>query len=112
LNEDFAGPILETAKLFSITHDHIRYVREVVYAVSALGGGGVQQASQVDAAYGDVLIDIGGLVDISGERGGENSTARVAHRFGEVMQSEMKLMDAEMIHFYVRELYKRLNVAA
>jgi hypothetical protein len=54
------------------------------------------------------MVDTGGLVDIAGHDGTPNETARVALRFGAVMEAELTLTDSEMVHLYVRELYRRM----
>jgi hypothetical protein len=112
LNLELARPILEVASSFEEQASHLHFVGEVVNAVSGLGPDGIVDASASDAAYSDVLVDFGGLLDIGGERSESNLTARVAMRFGDLMQEDLALSDAEMVHLYVRELYKRLERAA
>jgi len=110
LNPVFAEPVLERARTLSIAVADIAYVQEVVYAVSALGDG-VAAASLFDASYGDEMLDIGSMLDI-GTSAGVNRTARVAERFGELMETEVVLTEAEKLNLYVDELGGRSNRAA
>lgn len=112
LNEATIGPILRRARDFPEQDDHLRFVREVVFAMSALGVRGIPAASREDAAYGDDVIADGDMVDIGGSAGRLNPTARVALRFAELLGPETAFAPAEMIHLYVRELYGRLKHAA
>jgi hypothetical protein len=107
LNPDFAGPILAAVRSFDLQAKQLAFVQEVVYAVASLGDAGMSDAPTSDASYGSVMVDIGGLVDIEDQDGSPNETARVALRFGELMESEITLTDSEMVHLYVRQLYKR-----
>jgi len=112
LNLELADPILSAANSFEFQAKHLAFVREVVYSVSSLGASGIDTASTSDASYGSVMVDTGGLVDIEGDAGEPNETARVALRFGELMQSDISLTDSEMVHLYVRELYNRMTRVA
>jgi hypothetical protein len=107
-----ADAILGRAHEFPEQLDHLRFVREVVLAVSALGLRGILAASREDAAYGDDVISDGDMVDISGRPGRLNSTARVALRFGDLLGPDTLFAPSEMIHLYVRALYGRLKNAA
>jgi hypothetical protein len=108
LNHEFAWPILRVAASFEFQARQLEFVQEVVYSVSALGPERLDDASLEDASYGDALVDTGGLVDISGVADAPNRTARVAMRFGELMEPEVSLSSSEKVHLYVRELYSRM----
>jgi hypothetical protein len=112
LNHSFADPILQTVTSFESFADELAFVREVVYAISGLGELELVDASTSDAAYADELVAFGGLLDLSARDRRPNATARVALRFGELLQADLKLESAEMLHLYVRELYRRLQRAA
>jgi len=112
LNSMFAAPILSAANSFELQSKHLAFVREVVYSVSSLGPSGIGDAPTSDASYGSAMVDSGGLVDIEGGVDEPNETARVALRFGELMEPDISLTDSEMVHLYVRELYKRMTRVA
>lgn len=108
LNEALALPILEAASEFESLFLELRFLREVVFAMSGFGVIGIASASASDAAYGDKAVDFGSLVYVQGEGSEPNQTSRVALRIGELLAPELKLTDAEKIHLYVRELGRRL----
>jgi hypothetical protein len=110
LNPRFADPIIRAALAFPAEQAQFDYVREVVYAIASLGLAQIASAPPSDAAYGDSLVDVGGLLDIAPPDA--NRTVHVARRFGELVSDEVDLTNAEMVHLYVRELYKRLERAA
>lgn len=103
--------ILTAAASFEPSAEHVEFIVELVHAMSALGIEGMSHASSKDAAYGSSAIDIGSVIDLGGERQ-LNLTARVAFRFGPLLGEAEALTRPEMIHLYVRELYKRLGHAA
>jgi hypothetical protein len=107
LNHMFADRILACAREMQGQARQLRFVREVVFATSGLGLIGVSDASDVDAAYSDPLIDIGGMIDVAPDDE-PNPTARIALRFGDLLPG---LSTAEMTNLYVRELYSRMQVA-
>ncbi len=112
LHQEFACPIIAKATGFSREVVHFDFVREVVYAIAGLGLLGITAAPASDAAYGDSLVDFGGLLDIGELPRYGNQTVRVARRFGELADDDVSLTGAEMVHLYVRELYNRLDHAA
>lgn len=111
LNQDFAAPILAATRRFERFAHELDYLREVVFAMAGLGTIGIAQASASDAAYGDQLIDYGGLLDIAPIDAEPNRSVQVARRFGELMAPEVALGDAEQVHLYVCELHNRLAAA-
>jgi hypothetical protein len=112
LNTSLAENIIAAVGRFEQEREMFDFVREVVYAMSGLGLLGIERASASDASYGDNdMVDYGGLVDIESLPEGPNPTARIANRFGELLANEVALTPAEMVHLYVRELYKRLERA-
>jgi hypothetical protein len=111
LNHALCEPILALARKLPMHAAQLTYVREVVYAASAFGARDVAEAALGDAAYSD-LAD-GSVVDLAPWRpGAMNASTEVALRFGELMSGELTLGQAEMIHLYVRAVYKRLPHAA
>lgn len=112
LSTVFADGIIATARQFETQAAHFDFVREVVYAMSGLGLLGISAASASDASYSDDLVDFGGLVDIASVPGDSNPTVRVARRFSELLDPDINLTSAEMVHLYVRELHTRMNRAA
>lgn len=112
LNRPMARPILEKASSFESEAAQLRLTEEVVLAVSALSSDTIVDAAAADAAYGDLLVDNGEVVDIETRTGETNLTARVALRFGQLMEPEVNLSPAEMVHLYVRQLDKRIRRVA
>ncbi len=116
LHASFAQPILEAAESFAELAAQLEFVRELLHALSGLGMLGIESATAADAAYGDAVVDFGDVLDLGGSDGAEslNRTARVALRFGTVMSAstDVELSPPEMVHLYVRELYKRRSDAA
>jgi hypothetical protein len=111
LHHEFADRIIEHAQLLEGQAAQMSYVREIVYAASALGGERLTEAPSGDAAYSD-LAD-GSVVDLAPWRPGMlNASTRVAFRLGDLVGEELKLGRAELIHLYVRALYERLPRAA
>lgn len=111
LNHDFAAPILAATRRFDRFARELDYLREVVFAMAGLGTIGIAEASASDAAYGNELVDAGGLLDIAPTDSEPNLSVQVAKRFGELMAPEVVLRDAEKVHLYVRELHNRLAVS-
>ena len=107
LNHQFADRVIACAREMPRQSRELAFVREVVFATSVLGVTGVPEASGVDAAYSDPLIDIGGMIDVAPDEE-QNSTARIALRFGDLLPG---LSTAEMTNLYVRQLYSRMQVA-
>jgi hypothetical protein len=103
-----AARILAAARSFEQSASHVEFVIELVHAMSALGMRGIAQSSGQDATYGSSSVDFGSIVDLSGH----NASTRVALRFGTLLEDDARLTSAEMIHLYVRELYKRLGHVA
>lgn len=112
LNWEMARPILDLARSFPVENATIELTEEVVLAVSALDTDRLPAASRTDVAYGDVLVDDGGVINIETRDGKANPTARVALRFGSLLQSDVHLTPAEMVHMYVRQLDKQLRRVA
>jgi hypothetical protein len=109
LNLKLAQPVLEKARSFERFATELDFLREVVFALSGLGAMGIVGAGVLDASYGDEMVGPEGKVDLAGSESEPNQTARVAIRFSELLQPEVALSDAEMVHLYVRELYSRLS---
>jgi hypothetical protein len=107
LHRPFADRILACASDMREQARELDFVREVVFATSGLGVSGVGEASEVDAAYADPLIDVGDMIDVAPDEE-PNQTAQVALRFGALLPG---LSTAEMTNLYVRQLYSRMQVA-
>ena len=111
LQPEFAEPIIECADALAGQAAQMAYVREVVYAASALGTEGLIHASTGDAAYADPAA--GSMIDLAPWRPGAlNASSQVALRVGELMEDKVTLSRAELLHLYVRALYERLSRAA
>lgn len=83
----------------------VAFTREVVLASAGLGEVGVAQIGDVDAAYTSHLVDLGGVLDL--DDGRLNATASAAKRFGELVDPGYQISSAELVHLYVRHLYRR-----
>lgn len=111
LRGEVAETIIERALSLDGQAAQMEYVREVVYAASALGSRGIARATTTDAAYTDPVD--GSMVELAPWRQGEqNATAQVALRLGELVHDQVTLEPAELLHLYVRALYERLPRAA
>jgi hypothetical protein len=111
LDSEFSERILSVARSFELQEKRLKFIREVVYAASGLGPDGIGNIGEIDAAYSDPLVAVGGVVDIDTEFGRANATARVALRFGQLTSDSSELTDSELVHLYVRHLYARMQVA-
>jgi hypothetical protein len=112
LEPSAAKSILDVAEQSEVVSGHLRFVAELVQALSALGLRGIEGSTNSDASYSSGLTDFGGLIDLAPEGQRLNPSARVALRFGSLLEEDVQLTSAEMVHLYVRELYKRLGHAA
>lgn len=113
LNALLAYPIVEAALSFEWQADHFGFVEEIVFAVSALGASGIQTATGSDAAYGDPMVDIGGLLDLRPwPEDRTNRAVRFAKRFGTLLGEDITLTSGELIHMYVRHLYQQVQDVA
>lgn len=112
LVEAHASSVLKAASQFPGTREHVGFINELVHAMSALGLPGIGRSATNDATYADRHLDIGSVVDLAETDGRPNRSTQVALRFGTLLGSDTSLTSAEMIHLYVRELYKRLGHVA
>lgn len=106
-----ADHIFEVANAFPLQQRKLDFIREVAYAASGLGVGGLSSIGLLDAAYSDPLVDIGGLLDMATSDGKVNLTANVAERFSSLTVDTSRLSEAELVHLYIRHLYSRMSVA-
>lgn len=111
LCRDRIEPITTAVRGFAEQTRKLDFVREVVYAASALGPEGIADIGVLDATYSDPLIGTGGLLDVDASRGGRNPTADVAARFATLSEDPTTYGDAELVHLYVRHLFRRMRVA-
>jgi hypothetical protein len=111
LISESAERVLSAARSYEIQNKKLKFIREVVYAASGLGLDGISSLGDIDAAYSDPMVDVGGMVDIDTESGRANATAQVALRFAKLTQDSDELADSELVHLYVRHLYTRMQVA-
>ena len=112
LNPPLANPVLDHAMTLREQGEEIRFIEEVVLAAAALGPDQIPSIVTADAAYGRSYVAAGRMVDVAGDVGIPNVSARVALRFGQLADPAIQLSPAELIHLYVRELNRRLTVAA
>lgn len=111
-------PILQLTQELAGQKRKSEFVREVVLAATGLGDDALARLGDLDAAYSEVRVDVGGVLDLATERPENpteeprlNSTAAVAARFARLAGAEFELSAAEMVHLYVRHLYTRIKVA-
>lgn len=100
-----ASRVFDAADRLEGLKTSVSFVREVVLASAALGELAVSQVGDVDAAYGSRLVDLGGVLDLDGER--LNATAFAARRFGQLVDPAYRMSSAELVHLYVRHLTRR-----
>jgi hypothetical protein len=112
LNREFSEPVFTAEERFSRFVAERSFVREVVFAISGLGLMGIATASGSDAAYGDLTVDFGAMLNIEDSDSGSNRSAEVALRIGDLVREDVRLTAAEKIHLYVRNFYDRLQIAA
>jgi hypothetical protein len=107
------GPIQNRIAAHPEQQKKFDFVREVVYAASGLGVLGISGIGAVDATYSNPLIDVGGLINLSGDPTSSNPTAQAANRFSELrrLRDGEGYSAAESVHLYVRHLYTRMSVA-
>ncbi len=79
--------------------------------MAAFGVHGIEQLGDVDAAYSDPMVAVGGLINAEGGLDESNSTARLALRFRSVGGTTRRLDNPELVQLYVRHLYSRMRVA-
>ena len=109
LHWPFASRILEEARRHERWDVEVRFVEEIVLAFAALPRDHLVAAVSTDAAYGDAEVAAGRLVDIARDEMHPNLTAQVAMRFRHLLEPEIRLQPAELIHLYARELDRRLS---
>ena len=68
-NQSSRARVLSVARSYELQARKLKFVREVVYAASGLGLDGIDDLGQIDAAYSDPRVDVGGVVDIDTEAG-------------------------------------------
>lgn len=108
---DRVEPIFRVAGSFPLQQRKLDFIREVTYAASGLGVGGLSSIGLLDAAYSDPMVDIGGLLDVDAVEGKANLTATVAERFASLTIDTKRLSESELVHLYIRHLYSRMSVA-
>ncbi len=93
-------PIFEAIHATDRGRREAALVEEVVYAAAALLDGGLADAVQRDASYGDPRIGPADVIDLAPPEGG---TAEAARRF-RAGASSVALVEAELTHLYMAHL--------
>ncbi|MGA3562128.1 hypothetical protein [Melissospora conviva] len=107
LNPRFSPRIIEAMSRDATLRRELKFVSEVVLALSGLGLPGIPNATQADASYADPNVDEGDLVELDGDR--PSKTSRVTTRLQELLGSSSRLNEAEVTHLYIRHLYASLG---
>lgn len=108
LNREFADRILNRILEFEGDRQLFSYFRELAYALSALGDDDFAVATKEDATYSDPVIDVGNVVDFA-EWQDLNYSANAARYFSQILPSGVHTARGEMLHLYIRHLYRRLH---
>lgn len=103
---EHARPVLAAIDGLPEQASKAAFVREVVYAASGLGLDGVNGIARLDASYSDPTVDVGGVIDVG--PGSTNLSARAALTFRTLAGADRRLTEPELVHLYVRHLYKRM----
>jgi hypothetical protein len=108
LNKTLAAPILVALEQFESEQLLMSFIREMVYAISALSENDFDNAISADATFTDPVIAFGNVLDF-GEWRKVNYTANAARQFGHLLPEGTNATLGEELHFYVRHLHRRMH---
>lgn len=100
LNQTLARPALEAARAVQHPDAASAFIRELVFAVSALHLDFTEGLAHIDATYADPLISIGNVIDF-GEWRDVNYSANAARHFLDFLPGQLGT-PAELTHMYFR----------
>jgi hypothetical protein len=110
LNPELAKPILAHLRALPEEEVAVRFIRELVLALSSLSDAEIDRAVTEDATYANPMIGNDNVIDF-GEGMGANYSAAAAEEVGDLSPTGAVVGASEKIHLYVRHLRRRLQGA-
>lgn len=110
INSEVAEPILTHLSSIASEAHTARYVRELVFALSALSDEELDRAASEDATYGDPTVSVDNVVDF-GEWLSTNYSVASAKTMGALVTTGVGVGASEKVHLYIRHLRRRLQGA-
>ena len=108
INAQAAKPILDYVYGASPDVQSATCVRELVFALSGLSDGELDQAVDQDATYGNPNVGIDNVIDF-GEWVSSNYSAAAAHYAAGLLGTRVAASASEKVHLYIRHLRRRLK---
>jgi hypothetical protein len=108
LNHSYSRSILEYSFRFKEERVLYLFLQELAYAFSSLSDDDIVNATNEDATYSDPMIDIDSVVDFA-DWHTVNFSANAARHFSGLLPGGSQATPGEMLHMYVRHLYRRLH---
>ncbi len=108
LNRVFAEPVLRHLAAYDDESRLVAFVRELAYALSALGDDEITIATREDATYADPRVSAGNVIDFD-EWQKENYSADAARCVGHLVPTKFGVTPGEKLHLYVRHLQRRIQ---
>lgn len=108
LNPDLAEPILTYLRTMPEEAVAMRFVRELVLALSALTDEEIDRAITEDPTYTNPKVGNDNVIDF-GEWLSANYSAAAAEKVGDLVPSGAVVGASEKVHLYVRHLRRRLQ---
>lgn len=108
LNPDLAEPILTYLSTMPEEAVAMRFVRELVLALSALTDEEIDRAITEDPTYTNPKVGNDNVIDF-GEWLSANYSAAAAEKVGDLVPSGAVVGASEKVHLYVRHLRRRLQ---
>lgn len=108
LNRDLAGASLAFVRGVGEPFGDWDFIDELAYALSALSDHDLESIVSEDAAYSDEMVSYGDVVDF-GEWRHLNYSANAARLFEGLVPGATTATRGEMIHLYVRHLFRKLH---
>jgi hypothetical protein len=110
LNQDLAHPILAFLSDLPGEAEAVKFVRELVLALSALSDDEIDRAITEDATYANPKVGLDNVIDF-GEWMSANYSANAAERVGNLVRTGAVVGPSEKVHLYMRHLRRRLQGA-
>lgn len=108
LNPELARPILAYLRALPEEEAAVRFLRELVLALSSLSDEEIDRAVSEDATYANPRIGNDNVIDF-GEWIGANYSASAAEQVGDLIPTGAVVGASEKVHLYVRHLRRRLQ---
>jgi hypothetical protein len=108
LNRLLADPVLHQLSTYDEERRLSFFVKELAYALSALGDQDIDRAFTQDATYSDPLVSVGNVVDFNEWRH-INYSANAAQHFENLIPGGARATPGERLHLYIRHLRRRIH---